>query len=76
VRERHPEQEPPVRRSRLALVLPALLLALSGCGDGNAQANDDGPEEQPQRPPSVLREPAAVQDAPLTVDPPGPTRSP
>ena len=66
-----------MRRTRLALVLPALVLALSACGDGNAQANDDGPQEQPQRPPSVLREPAPVQeDQQLTVDPPGPTRSP
>jgi len=59
----------PVRRAQLALLLPALLLALLGCRQPE-EANDNGPQEQPVRPPSVFREPVPVESPPLTVDQP------
>ena len=65
-----------MRQSRLVLLLPAVALALTGCLSQPEEANDNGPQEQPQVPPSVFRTPAPVETAPLTVDPPGPTRSP
>ena len=58
-----------MRRAQLALLLPALLLALLGCRQPE-EANDNGPQEQPERPPSVFREPVPVETAPLTVDQP------
>jgi len=57
----------------------ALVLLLSGCTAASEKANEDGPQEQPERPPpaSVLRTPEPVESAPLTVDQPvGPTRTP
>ncbi len=67
-----------MRHRRLVLLIPALVLALSGCLDQPEEANDNGPQEQPERPAptEVLRTPETVPTAPLTVDPPGPTRSP
>lgn len=67
-----------MRRTTPLLVLPALVLALSGCLNQLEEANDtptpDG--RVPSPPPGVVRTPAPVETAPLTVDPPGPTRSP
>jgi protein involved in sex pheromone biosynthesis len=64
-------------RRRLALLVPALVLSLSACLDQPEEANDNVPQEQPQPASSpVLRTPEPVSTAPLTVDPPGPTRSP
>ena len=66
-----------MRRTRLALAAPALALglALTGCAQPE-EANDNGPQEQPTRPAEVPRTPQSDPSAPLTVDPPGPTRSP
>ena len=65
-----------MRRARRALLVPVLALALSGCLSQPEVANDNGPQEQPTRPPDVERTPEVVETAPLTVDPPGATRSP
>ena len=65
-----------MRTTRLVLVVPALLLTLSGCLNQPKAANEDGPQEQPVRPADVFRTPTGVEGGSLTVDPPGPTRSP
>lgn len=65
-----------MRRSRLVLALPALSLVLTGCLSQPQEANDTPPFEVPSLPPSVFQTPAPVETAPLTVDPPGPTRTP
>ena len=64
-------------RPRLALAAPALALGLvlTGCAQPE-EANDNGPQEQPSRPGELQRTPQSDPSAPLTVDPPGPTRSP
>ena len=59
-----------MRRARPALLLPALVLALSGCLSQPEEANDNGPQEQPVRPTDVAREPEVVESAPGTVDQP------
>ncbi len=64
-----------MRRPTAPVVLPLLALALVGCRQP-AEANNNGPQDQPTRPAGVVREPQVVETAPLTVDPPGPTRSP
>lgn len=64
-----------MRRSRLALALPALSLVLTGCLSQPQEANDTPPFEVPSLPPSRVSTPAPVETAPLTVDPPGPTRT-
>ena len=58
-----------MRRTRLALAVLALVLPLSACGS-QADANDNGPQEQPTRPPGVVREPVPVESPPLTVNQP------
>ena len=65
-----------MRLRRPLLLLPAVVLALSGCLSQPEEANNNGPQEQPTRPADVVRTPETVPTAPLTVDPPGPTRSP
>ena len=66
-----------MRRSRTALLLPALALVLSGCLSQPEEANDNGPQEQPTRPPNVERTPEVVESPPLTVDQPaGPKTDP
>ena len=66
-----------MRRTRLALAAPALALglALTGCAQPE-EANDNGPQDQPSRPGEIRRTPQSDPSASLTVDPPGPTRSP
>lgn len=64
-----------MRRAQLVLLVPALLLALVGCRQPG-DANDNAPQDQPARPADVVRMPEVVETAPLTVEPPGPTRSP
>ena len=64
-----------MRRTAPLLVLPALVLALSGCQV--EEANDNPiPPSVPSPPPGVVRTPEPVETAPLVVDPPGATRSP
>jgi len=64
-----------VRRTTPLLVLPALVLALSGCQV--EEANDNPLEPRvPSPPPGVVRTPVPVETAPLEVDPPGATSSP
>jgi PBP1b-binding outer membrane lipoprotein LpoB len=65
-----------VTRQRLALLVPAVVLVLSGCLDQPEEANDNGPQEQPIAPPSVVREPVPVESAPDAVEQPGPSLSP
>ena len=65
-----------MRHRRLVLLIPALVLALSGCLDQPEEANDNGPQEQPTTPGEVRRTPQPDPSASLTVDAPGPTRSP
>ena len=51
-------------RSRLlasTLVAPALALALSGCLNQNEDANDNGPQPQPERTPGV-EQPEVVEE--------------
>ena len=64
-----------MRRTALALVLPAVVLSLSGCLTQPEEANDNGPLEVPSLP-AVERTPVPVETAPLTVEVPGETRSP
>ena len=64
-----------MRRTAPLLVLPALVLALSGCQVGEANDTPLRPTV-PSPPPDVVRTPEPVESAPLVVDPPGPTRSP
>ena len=66
-----------MRRTRLVLAAPALAvaLALTGCAQPE-EANDNGPQEQPTTPGEVRRTPQPDPSASLTVDAPGPTRSP
>jgi starvation-inducible outer membrane lipoprotein len=52
-----------VRRTRLVLAVPALALALSGCLTQPEEANDNGPQPQPDRPTDVVQEPAAESPA-------------
>jgi len=67
-----------VRRPALVLAVPFLALALSGCLNQVEEANDTPTpgDRLPSLPADVERTPAPVETAPLTVDPPGPTRSP
>jgi starvation-inducible outer membrane lipoprotein len=66
-----------VRRARTALLVPVLALALSGCLSQPEEANDNGPQEQPTRPPDVVREPEVVESPGLTADQPdGPKTNP
>lgn len=46
-----------VRRSPLALAVAGLVLVLSGCLDQPEEANDNGPQPQPDRPTGVVSEP-------------------
>lgn len=64
-----------MRRTTPLLVVPALVLALSGCQV--EEANDFPlPPPVPSPPAGVVRTPEPVETAPLEVDPPGATRSP
>lgn len=68
-----------MRRTRVLLVLPVLVAGLSGCLSQPESANDNPnprSEEIPSIPPPIPRTAEPVPSAPLTVDPPGPTRSP
>ena len=65
----------PVRRSP-ALLVPALVLALSGCLVQDQEANDNPPPVMPSPPAGVVRTPEAVESAPAVVEAPGPTRGP
>jgi hypothetical protein len=64
-----------VRRSPV-LLLPALVLALSGCLAQDQDANDNPPPVMPSPPGDVVRTPEPVESAPAIVEAPGPTRSP
>ena len=65
---------------RLRTAVPALALtaalALSGCLAQEQEANDNGPQPFPDQPGDVIRTPAPVESAPLTVPLPGETNSP
>lgn len=65
-------------RPALVLAVPALVLSLSGCLTQLDEANDTPTpgDRIPSLPEDVERTPEPVDDAELTVDPPGPTRSP
>jgi hypothetical protein len=64
-----------VRRSA-ALLVPALVLVLSGCLAQDKDANDNPTPVLPSPPPGVVRTPEPVESAPAVVEAPGPTRSP
>ena len=64
-----------MRRSP-ALLVPALVLVLSGCLAQDQEANDNPPPVMPSPPADVVRTPEVVESAPAVVEPPGPTRSP
>ncbi len=53
----------------------ALVLGLSGCGQGQ-QANDNGPEPDPTQPAGITRTPAPVESLQTTVPLPGESNSP
>ncbi len=57
-----------------AVVLTAVL-ALAGCAQPQ-EANDNGPQPDPAQPGDVVRTPAPVESAPLTVPLPGDSNSP
>jgi len=57
-------------------LVPALVLALSGCLTQDQDANDNPPPVMPTAPADVVRTPEAVESAPAIVEAPGPTRSP
>ena len=59
-----------------ALLVPALVLALSGCLAQDQDANNEPPTVLPSPPADVVRTPEAVESAPAVVEAPGPTRSP
>ena len=61
---------------RLALLVPAAVLVLSGCLDQPEEANDNGPQQDPTQPGDVVRTPEPVETAPSTVPLPGPSNSP
>jgi hypothetical protein len=71
---------PPVRSSRLrtGVSSAALLavLALTGCTDQPEEANNNGPQPDADVPSGIVRTPAPVESAPLTVPLPGETNSP
>jgi hypothetical protein len=64
-----------VRRSPVLLV-PALVLVLSGCLAQDTDANDNPTPVMPTAPGNVVRTPEPVESAPAVVEAPGPTRSP
>lgn len=68
-----------MRRRPLALALPVLVLALTGCLSQPEAANDNPIQRSnhaPSLPPPLPRTPEPVAEAPLVVEAPGPTRSP
>ena len=64
-----------MRRSPVLLV-PALVLVLSGCLAQDKDANDNPTPVMPTAPANVLRTPEPVESAPAIVEAPGATRSP
>lgn len=52
-----------MRRTRLALAVPALVLALSGCLNQPEEANNNGPQPQPDRPTGIVQVPTAESPA-------------
>ena len=65
-----------MRRPAALLVLPGVALALTGCLSQPEEANDNRPPAVPSLPPNIVRTPEPVEDVPLVVEPPGPTRAP
>ena len=59
-----------------ALLVPALVLVLSGCLVQDQDANDNPPPVMPNAPGDVVRTPEPVESAPAVVEAPGPTRGP
>ena len=64
------------RRTAVPAAVLAAVLALSGCLTQPQEANDNGPQRDPDQPSDVVRTPVPVETAPSTVPLPGATNSP
>ncbi len=66
------------RRTAVRTAVPAAVLAalLSGCLSQPQEANDNGPQPDPNQPSGVVRTPVPVETAPSTVPLPGATNDP
>ena len=62
-------------RTALPAAVLAAVLAVAGCTQA-PEANDNGPQPDPDQPADVVRTPEPVETAPSTVPLPGPTNSP
>ncbi len=64
------------RRTAVPALALAAVLGLSGCLTQPEEANDNGPQRDPDQPGDVVRTPEPVESAPSTVPLPGPSNSP